>query len=569
MFAVALAAWKAGGGWRELPVPNIACSGIPVKAPVEEWKALAGGDQRLENALVRLHILFRDADTLGSLIDPRATAERTGGASPQRSIDDVDWNDVAPLLERSTAAETVDPALATLGVDAVGIARAADFLSRRYTLVATNVPYLTSENQVKELKDHSRLRFTLGRADLATTFLVRALELANGRGTVAVVTPQAWLTLGGYRHLREWSLDHHSWAMLARLGPRAFEGISGEVVNVGLFIISDTRMDTGGGWGMDLLSEPTAAAKDLALRASPLVPIDQHHQRKNPDSRIILGHRIKGPLLSEYASSLWGLRTADNPRFRRYFWELGEPTSEWVNIHTSVPETVPYGGRQEILLWENDRGTLRESHEKGSASIQGMGAWGRQGVAVTLSGNLPVTRYTGEIFANSTSAVWPHDPDDLPAIWAFLSSPEFHLSVRLIDQKIIVMNQTLLKVAFDRDRWRRIALEAGPLTEPSSDDPTQWLFGGHPKGSAAPLQVAVARLLGYHWPGQSDEDDLDEFADDDGIVCLPSVLGERTAAERVQEVLARAFGGTWSPTRAAALLAEEGSKKKELAVVAS
>jgi hypothetical protein len=31
-----------------LPTPNIACSGIPVKAPLEEWTALAEGDQRLE-----------------------------------------------------------------------------------------------------------------------------------------------------------------------------------------------------------------------------------------------------------------------------------------------------------------------------------------------------------------------------------------------------------------------------------------------------------------------------------------------------------------------------------------
>ena len=58
MFAVALQAWKTGGGWRELPVPSIACSGIPVKAPVEEWKTLAGGDLRAENALTRLHSLF-------------------------------------------------------------------------------------------------------------------------------------------------------------------------------------------------------------------------------------------------------------------------------------------------------------------------------------------------------------------------------------------------------------------------------------------------------------------------------------------------------------------------------
>ena len=128
MFAVALQAWKAGGGWRQLPVPNIACSGIPVKAPVEEWKALADGDERLENALVRLHILFRDADTLGSLIDPKRAAEITDPTGLQTSFEDVDWDDIAPLLERPPRARADDPATAVLGADAAGIARAADYL---------------------------------------------------------------------------------------------------------------------------------------------------------------------------------------------------------------------------------------------------------------------------------------------------------------------------------------------------------------------------------------------------------------------------------------------------------
>jgi hypothetical protein len=53
MFAVALQAWKAGGGWRQLPVPNIACSGIPVKpqlrsgppslAVTSEWRMRSFG----------------------------------------------------------------------------------------------------------------------------------------------------------------------------------------------------------------------------------------------------------------------------------------------------------------------------------------------------------------------------------------------------------------------------------------------------------------------------------------------------------------------------------------------
>ena len=122
-----------------------------------------------------------------------------------------------------------------------------------------------------------------------------------------------------------------------------------------------------------------------------------------------------------------------------------------------------------------------------------------------------------------------------------------------------------MKVPFDVDHWREVAEEAGPLPEPWSDDPTQWLFEGRPEVSTAPLQVAVARLVGYRWPEQAESDDLDAFADADGIVCLPSVAGEAPAADRVQQVLAAAFGEGWSPAKVKELLEQAGSKKKNLA----
>lgn len=81
----------------------------------------------------------------------------------------------------------------------------------------------------------------------------------------------------------------------------------------------------------------------------------------------------------------------------------------------------------------------------------------------------------------------------------------------------------------------------------------------------APLQVAVARLVGYRWPQQAESDDLDGYADEDGIVCLPSVAGEATAADRLQQLLACAFGATWSPGKANELMSQTGSKKKNLA----
>ena len=83
--------------------------------------------------------------------------------------------------------------------------------------------------------------------------------------------------------------------------------------------------------------------------------------------------------------------------------------------------------------------------------------------------------------------------------------------------------------------------------------------------STAPLQVAVARLGRISVAGAGESDDLDAFADADGIVCLPSVAGEAPAADRVQQVLAAAFGEAWSPAKVKELLEQAGSKKKNLA----
>ena len=109
MFAVALQAWKAGGGWRELPVPNIACSGIPVKAPVEEWKALADGDERLRTRWCGCTSCSGTPTRWGRLIDPKRAAEITDPTGLQQSFEDVDWDEIAPCSRRPLAGETDDP----------------------------------------------------------------------------------------------------------------------------------------------------------------------------------------------------------------------------------------------------------------------------------------------------------------------------------------------------------------------------------------------------------------------------------------------------------------------------
>jgi hypothetical protein len=157
----------------------------------------------------------------------------------------------------------------------------------------------------------------------------------------------------------------------------------------------------------------------------------------------------------------------------------------------------------------------------------------------------------------------------------------FLASVRTIDQKLNVTPATLIKVPFDLEHWTKVAAEKYPngLPKPYSDDPTQWIFHGHPVGSDDPLQVAVARLLGYRWPAEldatmelSDEarakltqtETLLPFTDSDGIACIPAVRGEAAAADRLRDLLAAAYGEAWTNQVLQQLLADAGHTGKPL-----
>lgn len=580
-FAVVLATWKAGGGWRALPVPNVACSGIPIKTSAEKWHALAHDQPPVERALDRLYSLFRDADTLGSLVDPRRSAEQSS-SDPQRSLDDVDWHELAPLIQAALDLEAPDPAAVVLGSGAVGLARTADYLSRRYDLVATNVPYLTRVQHAPDLQRYLEAEFPTAASDLATAFHQRCLALVGEHGVVADVTPQNWLYLGWYKKFRRMLLAGVAWQMVVRLGTSAFGSISGEVVNVCLTITQarppgrDDQICV-----LDVQGARGPVAKADLMETMPAAFVTQSAILTNPDARFMsalgdgtaLASASTSPTvyLSDYAECHKGLATGDIARFFRFVWEVSLDDARWALSQGTVSESVWYGGRDQMVLWEAGRGALLEFvvsrlGESGTGAwIRGKAAWGRAGVAVSQM-SLSCTLYTGELFDESTGALVPADPSDLPAIWAYCSSEQFAREVRRIDQSLKVPTRTLTKVPFDRDYWRDVAAQRYPagLPPPHTDDPTQWLFTGHPRGSAAPLQVAVGRLTGYRWRDQPGEDDLDQLADADGIVSLPSVLGERSAADRLQELLARAFGGTWSAARAAELLAGEGSKKGDL-----
>jgi hypothetical protein len=581
-FNLALTAWKFIGHYKELPEMNLACSGIAPKGKVEDWIKLVGNvprddKARMENGMKMLFDHFQLAPELGSLIDPSTIKPDAFTAS---------FLELKPLLLLALEGEA-DKDQVERGVMAAGIAKAGQILSNKYVLQITNVPYLTIKKQAEVLALYSAVNYPSAKGDLATVFLERMLKGNKSGGTSSVVIPQNWLFLTTYRLFRELIIKNKRINIICRLGEKGFQTPMWDF-NVMLISVSNETPDSLHSFtGLDVSKQKSAQSKSDEIPKTIISVVNQLKQLRNPDSRVIIGDYESMKLLKEVAKDSSGCLTSDGDRFFRYYFEV-QLNDDWEYLQSTTKASSYFGGCQQVIYWQQARGDLyylAESLKHKNHAVQnwrrGQDFWNKAGVAVNNMGKLSVSLYQKGKFDNNISVLIPHQLIDICALWCFCSSPQFHDEVRKIDQKLNVTNATLVKVPFDLEYWQKVAKEKCPngLPKPYSDDPTQWLFHGHPVKSDNPLQVAVARLLGFQWPAETDAkielsdkarnlikeaESLNAFADNDGIVCIPSVNGEPAAADRLRELLKSAYASEWNNFTIEELLKQTGSNTTSL-----
>lgn len=574
-FALALEAWRYpnSGGYRVLPELQLACSGMSIAEAQKEWKDLAKGDEALTDAIAWMQHTFKDAPTLGSLIDPNK-ALKQGITPPWELLLDA----MSTRLGVSVASKSI----------AQGLAKAAGLLADDYSWVLTNVPYLARGKHSEALKAFCDQNYADAKADLATVFLERCLELASDtNGSSSVVLPQNWLFLSSFLDYRKRLLRDKQWHTLAKLGEGGFDSSSAAGAFVALVAMGN-NIQRRRFAGIDVSHCRSSQEKNAKLKSENLITLSQAEQEGNPSS-VVSFESIKGTLLNTHSDSYQGIKTGDDSAKRRYIWEQDVDNSCWTFMLSTVENTCDYGGMDSVVYWGDEGSSL--------ARLQGIKAWGKRGVAVSQMRKLPVALYMGSQFDSNVSALPAKNSAEIEAIWMFCKSNEYHDAVRKIDQTIKVTNQTLIKVPIDIEKWKQAASLEYPhgLPKPYSDDPTQWIFHGHPCASViwdevaktttvsnnreddSVLQVAVARLLGYQWPAELDPEmelapemrelmkknaDFAGLIDDDGIVCIPAVRGEKTAAKRLEAILHKAYGDEWTSSAEQNLL--KAVKAKDL-----
>jgi hypothetical protein len=604
--------------------------------------------QAVTNGLTNLHQLFSQAPELGSLIDPA----QLGAGGELFSADwetmqpflkaALAQEKDADAHERAIAAQGMAKAAEVLSGEYTLVITNVPYLGRGGQ---GDVLKAFAEKQYPEAKADLATVFV----QRMLKWVGGVGHDANA-GTIAAVTPQNWLFLTSYKKLRERLLKERTWDMVARLGPGAFETIGGHVVNVALLTISGgkpvkERPHIMAGIDVAICRMPAEKASLLkgehsltAQRAASSSPssaapagdaeaaemengpdvdpsavaaekgaeaptsdgsvklVPQAEQLKNPGVAITLDATAAHlPRLGTYADCYHGITTTDYSRFGRVFWEVvaSDIGERWVGQQSTVESTRDFGGCSNLMLWENNGAEVQQMRRAGATVvITGLEAWGRDGVVISQMNSLSVARYGGSAFDTNVAIVVPKKAELLPAIWAFLADHSFAPTVRRFNQKVVVEYVYFPTMPFELAHWQKVAAEKYPngLPEPQSDDPTQWLFHGHPTGRvpltadpsphlATVLQVAVARLVGYKWPAELDTKmrlapeartwvekckDLGSHVDDDGVVPLVNINKERPGHERVRALLEAAFGPKWTPGLLNDLLAAADAAGKSL-----
>jgi hypothetical protein len=285
-FALALAAWKyPGAGYRRLPEMNIACSGLSAGADKKDWESLAEGSRNLRIALGMMHETFRDAPVLGSLIDPaRSDASviagwETGGDRLTEAIKEA--------LGAESGGTRSESAIA-----AQGLAKTAELLSRRYSLVATNVPSLPRARQDERLRRFCAKYYPRSKDDLAGAVVERSLRLCAEGGDACFVLPEKFVPEQG------------GWRMAAKL--------DSEKTVLVIMSARERLFQAGSDEGKINCVTADRIAESLRLG----------------EIRRIFPAGLRGVRAKRGASSPLKGKSA-GPRLKRKFWELPEVPESW------------------------------------------------------------------------------------------------------------------------------------------------------------------------------------------------------------------------------------------------
>ncbi|WP_195558264.1 BREX-1 system adenine-specific DNA-methyltransferase PglX [Ligilactobacillus salivarius] len=316
----------------------------------------SNGDSKLKEAITTIKDELYDAKEYGSIL----------------TITPQDWDMLyARLEEVKNEATMYGEAIENLRP----LIQVAQVLSQKYDVVVTNPPYMGSANMNAKLTKLVKKKYPDSKRDLFAVFIERCNQMVKKDSYYAMITQHSWMFLSSFEKLRNKLLEYNIINM-AHLGSRAFEEIGGEVVQTTTFTVRKSDIKDYNGKYCRLINATSQEEKEkMFLNGKNCYVTDQNNFSKIPGNPIaywVSDKLIKvfksGTLLQELAISRNGMKTGNNEKFLRLWWESNKDlicfdvkdvsgavssNKKWFAYNKGGGARKWYGNNDYIVNWEN------------------------------------------------------------------------------------------------------------------------------------------------------------------------------------------------------------------------
>lgn len=292
---------------------------------------------------------FKDAREYGSILNVDACAWDV----LVRFVDDLDTT--GQISFESVGSDETQEQLKKL-------VRVAKNLGQKYDAVVTNPPYMGSSGMGNKLSKYVKDNYPESKSDLFAVFIEKCSVMTNINGYQAMITQHAWMFLSSFEKLRN-KLLMSNIVNMVHLGAKAFEEISGEVVQTTSFIIRKKVLKNHIGTYCRLVDGNSQLEKEKAfLEKNNIYFALQEYFEQIPGKPYVYWISERMRKLFEFdnvdsvSTTRHGMTTGNNDRFLRMWHEvnynkIGFKLGSTEEAKNSKKKWFPYNKGGEYRKW--------------------------------------------------------------------------------------------------------------------------------------------------------------------------------------------------------------------------
>lgn len=342
----------------------------------------------------------------------------------------------------------------------------AKIMSSKYEVCVTNPPYMGNKSMNNSLKKYLENNYNHVKTELYAVFIAKCSAYTKRYNYTAMITQHSWMFLSFFEKLREELFKEVSISTMAHLGSRAFEEISGEVVQSTSFVLRKYYNLNYKGVFSRLVSFGNCELKKENLNNKNNMYISSIRNFERVPSKIvaywasnkIFDNFSNNILLGEFAKPRQGVKTLDNERFLKMWFEVNNSKIKY-NIK-SIEESIVsqgkwfpynkggtyrkwYGNNEYVVNWENNGEEMKQfaiqKYNSVTRTITNIPFFFKDGLtwSAISSGSLSMRSFdNGFIFDSKGSSMFFDNNNDKIYILGLLNS-------KVADEFLKILSPTL------------------------------------------------------------------------------------------------------------------------------